>query len=120
MKESMLHNKALEFATEIVLFYQEFSKTNKDNTLSKQLLRSGTSIGANLNEATYGNSKADFIAKLHISLKETDESIYWLKLFQNAKLIENTRATKLINLAEEIKAILISSLNTSKGNMQGK
>ena len=114
MRESILHNKAFEFATKIVLFYQDFSATHKDNTLSKQLLRSGTSIGANLSEATYGNSKADFIAKLHISLKETSESLYWLKLLHNAKLIEDAKAGELISLAEEIKAMLVSSLNTAK------
>ena len=115
MKESILHSKALEFATQIVLFYQEFSKAHKDNTLSKQLLRSGTSIGANLNEATFGNSKADFVAKLHISLKETGESLYWLKLLHNAKMMEAAKADELISLAEEIKAMLIASLNTAKG-----
>ena len=77
---SPLLEKLLEFATQIVLFYEAFSKTRKDTTIVKQLLRSATSVGANINEAVYGNSKADFISKLHISLKETGESIYWLKL----------------------------------------
>ena len=77
---SPLLEKLLEFATQIVLFYEAFSKTRKDTTIAKQLLRSATSVGANINEAVYGNSKADFISKLHISLKETGESIYWLKL----------------------------------------
>lgn len=76
MKESILQQKSLEFASSIVLFYEKYSKEHKDNTISKQLLRSGTSIGANINEAQYGNSKNDFIAKLHISLKEAGETIY--------------------------------------------
>ena len=75
---SPLLTKSLDFATQIVLFYEEFAKSKKDTTIAKQLLRSATSIGANINESIYGNSKADFIAKLHISLKETGESIYWL------------------------------------------
>ena len=65
--ESPLLNKSLEFASRVVLFYEDFSKSKKDTTIAKQLLRSATSIGANINEAVYGNSKADFIAKLHIS-----------------------------------------------------
>ena len=73
--KSPLLNKSLDFATEAVLFYEEFYKTKKDTTVAKQLLRSATSVGANINEAVYGNSKADFIAKLHIALKETGESL---------------------------------------------
>ena len=64
--ESPLLDKSLEFASQVVLFYEEFSKSRKDTTITKQLLRSATSIGANINEAVYGNSKADFISKLHI------------------------------------------------------
>ena len=112
---SPLLDKSREFATNIVLFYEEFSKTKKDTTIAKQLLRSATSIGANINEAVYGNSKADFISKLHISLKETGESIYLLKLLKNTKLV-NYDFDSLLSLAEEIKRMLISSLNTAKGN----
>ncbi|MBQ4137479.1 MAG: four helix bundle protein, partial [Clostridia bacterium] len=102
-----------DFATQIVLFYEEFSKKKKDTTIAKQLLRSATSIGANINEAVYGNSKADFISKLHISLKETGESIYWLTLLKRTNLIEYN-FDELLSLAEEIKRMLIVSLNTAK------
>ena len=113
MKESVLHSKALNFAAEIVLFYEDFLLLKKDNTIAKQLLRSATSIGANLNEVTFGNSKADFISKLHISLKETSESIYWLSLLQKVyKAIDVL--PNLLQQANEIKAMLIKSLNTSK------
>ena len=112
---SPLLDKSLDFATQIVLFYEEFSKSKKDTTIAKQLLRSATSIGANINEAIYGNSKADFISKLHISLKETGESIYWLKLLKNTKLV-NYDFDSLLSLAEEIKRMLIASLNTAKEN----
>ena len=112
---SPLLDKSLNFATQIVLFYEEFSKTKKDTTITKQLLRSATSVGANINEAIYGNSKADFISKLHISLKETSESIYWLKLLKNTKLV-NYDFDSLLSLAEEIKRMLIASLNTAKEN----
>lgn len=112
---SPLLDKSLDFATQIVLLYEEFSKTKNDTTITKQLLRSATSVGANINEAIYGNSKADFISKLHISLKETGESIYWLKLLKNTKLV-NYDFDSLLSLAEEIKRMLIASLNTAKEN----
>ena len=114
---SPLLDKSLDFATQIVIFYEEFSKSKKDTTIAKQLLRSATSIGANINEAVYGNSKADFISKLHISLKETGESIYWLTLLKQTGLIEYD-FDKLLSLAEEIKRMLIASLNTAKENNQ--
>ena len=76
-------------------------------------MRSATSIGANINEAVYGNSKPDFISKLHIALKETSESIYWLTLLERTKLIEYD-FNGLLMLAEEIKRMLIASLNTAK------
>jgi len=115
MNESPLLDKSLDFATDIVLFYESFSKTKKDTTIARQLLRSATSVGANINEAIYGNSKADFISKLHISLKEISESIYWLNLLKRTGLIEFDYQ-KLLSLAEEIKRMLIASLNTAKNN----
>ena len=72
-------------------------------------------MGANLNEVSFGNSKADFISKLHISLKETGESIYWLTLLKRTGLIDYD-FDGLLSLAEEIKRMLIASLNTAKGN----
>ncbi len=112
---SPLLEKSLDFATKIVLFYEEVSKTRKDTTIAKQLLRSATSVGANINEAIYGNSKADFISKLHIALKETGESIYWLTLLKRTNLIDYN-FDDLLSLAEEIKRMLIASLNTAKEN----
>ena len=114
---SPLLDKSLDFSTQIVLFYEMFSKSKKDTTIAKQLLRSATSIGANINEAVYGNSKADFISKLHISLKETGESIYWLTLLKRTNLIEYDFES-LLALAEEIKRMLIASLNTAKQNIK--
>ena len=111
--ESPLLSKSLSFATEIVIFYEEYAKSRKDTTIAKQLLRSATSVGANLNEAIYGNSKADFISKLHISLKETSESIYWITLLKNTKIFEYDYDS-LLNKANEIKRMLISSINTAK------
>ena len=95
--------------------YEAFCKTKKDTTIAKQLLRSATSIGANINEAVYGNIKADFVSKLHIALKETGESIYWLTLLKRTNLIDYP-FDELLLLAEEIKRMLIASLNTAKRN----
>ena len=108
---SPLLEKSMDFATQIVLFYEEFSKSKKDTTIAKQLLRSATSVGANINEAIYGNSK------LHISLKETGESIYWLTLLKRTNLIAYD-FDKLLLLAEEIKRMLIASLNTAKSSAE--
>lgn len=112
--ESPLIEKSLDFATNIVIFYESFSKSKRDTTIAKQLLRSATSIGANLNEAVYGNSKADFISKLHIALKETSESIYWLTLLDRTRMIDYDFKS-LLTQAEEIKKMLIASINTAKG-----
>ena len=90
--ESPLLDKSLEFASRVVLFYEEFSKSRKDTTIARQLLRSTTSIGANINEAVYGSSKADFIAKLHISLKEAGERIYWLTLLKRTAVYGSSKA----------------------------
>ena len=106
-------DKSLDFSVRIVLFYETFSKTHKDTTIAKQLLRSAASVGANINEAVYGNSKADFISKLHIALKETGESIYWLTLLEKTNLFEFDY-NKPLSLANEIKSMLIASINTAK------
>ncbi len=111
--DSPLLDKSLEFASRIVLFYEDFSKSKRETTIAKQLLRSATSIGANINEAVYGNSRADFIAKLHIALKETGESIYWLTLLKRTGIFEYTYDS-LLSQAEEIKRMLIASVNTAK------
>ncbi|PWM27417.1 MAG: hypothetical protein DBX36_01775 [Oscillospiraceae bacterium] len=81
--------------------------------MAKQLLRSATSVGANINEAVCGSSKADFISKLHILLKETSESIYWLTLLDRTKLIDYDFSS-LLSLAEKIKKMLTSSISTAK------
>ncbi len=114
--DNPLLDKSLDFAVQIVLFYENYSKSKKDTTIPKQLLRSATSIGANINEAVYGNSKADFIAKLHISLKETGESIYWLTLLKRTGFFEY-QYDPLLSQAEEIKRMLISSIKTAKGGI---
>lgn len=114
MKESILKDKALDFAAKVIQHYPKFLLNNKENVIAKQLLRSGTSIGANINEAIFASSKPDFINKLHIALKECNESIYWIELIIRVKT--DAIFSDLLSNVNEIKAMLIASLNTSKKN----
>lgn len=113
-RESILLEKTLRFAARIVKLYQYLIKEKHESIISKQIIRSATSIGANANEAVYGVSKADFIAKLHISLKETAETEYWLRLLVLSDYISDEEGRSLINDCLEIKRILIATLNTAK------
>ena len=90
MKENILIDKSIDFGARIVKLHRHLNKTQHESVLSKQILRSGTSIGANINEAQYGNSKADFIAKLHISLKETAETEYWLHVLHKSDYLDES------------------------------
>ena len=87
------------------------------SVLTNQLLRSGTSIGANIHEANYASSKADFIAKMQIALKECHETEYRLKLFNKTKIINDDSFSKLSNDSGKIRRILISSINTAKADL---
>ena len=84
--------------------------------LTNQILRSGTSIGANVHEANYAQSKADFINKMQIALKECHETEYWLKLFSKTAIIDEDIYKNLSGKSGKIRRVLIASLNTAKGN----
>ena len=116
MKENVLIEKSVDFGARIVKLHRYLVKTKHESVISKQILRSGTSIGANVNEAQYGNSKADFIAKMHIALKETAETEYWLHILEKSEYLEHNLAASVLNDCLEIKRILISSINTAKQN----
>lgn len=116
MKENLLIDKSIAFAVRIIKLQEYLIKNKKEKIISKQVLRSGTSIGANINEANYGQSKADFISKLHIALKETAETEYWIKLLSLSEYIEKNLSESLLNDCLEIKRILIASINTAKEN----
>ena len=111
-------DKSIDFGVRIVKLHRYLVQTKHETVLSKQILRSGTSIGANVNEAQYGNSKADFIAKLHIALKETAETEYWLNLLKKSDYLDEDMAASVLNDCLEIKRMLISSINTAKGNQE--
>ena len=109
-QNSILLDKSLHFAARIVKLQKYLLKEKREGIISKQIIRSATSIGANANEAIYGISKADFIAKLQISLKETAETEYWLRLLILSEYISEELGNSLLNDCLEIKKILISTL----------
>ena len=115
-QKSILLDKSLLFAARIVKLHKYLTKEKREAIISKQIIRSATSIGANANEAVYGISKADFIAKLQISLKETAETEYWLKLLTMSEYITDDMGKSLLNDCLEIKRMLIASINTAKEN----
>ena len=116
MKENILIDKSIDFAARIMKLCKFLEDNQKEHIISKQIVRSGTSIGANINEAQYGNSKADFIAKLHISLKETAETEYWLRLLNKSEYVDEKLFKSLLDDCLELKKLLISSINTAKNN----
>ena len=116
MKENILVNLSKQFAVDIVNLCTELKEQKKSSILLNQLLRCGTSIGANIHEANYAHSKADFVAKFQIALKECYETEYWLELFVKSELIEREAAKDLCNQCGSIRRMLIASINTAKEN----
>ncbi len=114
INNNVLLDKSLRFAARIVKLHRYLLKEKKDFVISNQIIRSATSIGANANEAIYGTSKADFIAKLHISLKEAGETEYWIKLLVLSDYITEAEGNSLLDDCQELKRILVSTLNSSK------
>lgn len=113
MADSPLIIKSKEFALQIIKVCNYVKQTKKESVLTNQLIRSGTSVGANIREAFYGHGKADFIAKLQIALKECSESKYWIELLIESRYYKDKT---LLNKCTEVKRILISSINTAKEN----
>ena len=116
MSTSVLREKSKEFAISIILTCQEIKKINKESVLTNQLIRSGTSIGANIHEANYAQSKADFISKLEIALKECYESEYWLELLFETNYLNEIEFEKIRNNCGIIRRLLIASCKTAKDN----
>lgn len=109
--------KSYDFAVKVVKLSQDIVREKKEYVLSKQLLRSGTSIGANAEEAIGGQSKKDFIAKLSISYKEARESRYWIRLLYDTGYISETRKDEFILLIDELLRIIGSILKSSKASL---
>ncbi len=116
MKENIIQEKSFAFAIRVVNAYKYLTEQKKEFVLSKQLLRSGTSIGANVEEATGGQSKKDFIAKISISYKEARETKYWLNLLTATDYLDEKLSKSLLDDAEELCKILSSILLTTKQN----
>ena len=117
MKESVLREKSYQFALRIIKLYQFIADEKKEFVLSKQILRSGTSIGANVEEAGHAQSKTDFIHKLSIAQKEAAETNYWLRLLRDSNFLTEKQAESLLNDCEEIQKMLTSSIKTTKANL---
>ena len=114
MKSNILKDKSYLFALRAVKLSQHLVVTLKEYVLAKQVLRSGTSIGANIEEAFQAESKADFVHKLAIANKEAFETHYWLRLLKDSKLITNRQAESLLTDCHELQRILIAAIKTSK------
>lgn len=113
MADSLLITKSKSFALKIIKVCNIVKQSKKETVLTNQLIRSGTSVGANIREAFYGHGKADFIAKLQIALKECSESEYWIELLIESGYYDDT---KILEMCIEVKKLLISSINTAKAN----
>ena len=112
--ENLILNESKKFALRIVKLYQYLTEQKREFILSKQLMRSGTSIGANVREATQAQSRPDFISKMQIALKEASESEYWLELLHESNYISDTEFESLYSDCNRINRILISIVKTSK------
>jgi four helix bundle protein len=114
-KESVLREKSENFTTRIIKLYQYLSETKHERTISNQIYRSGTSIGANIAESTNAQSRADFISKLSIALKEANETEYWLKSLYNGNFIDEKGFNSMFNDNEELIKMLVKSIKKLKG-----
>ena len=117
MRNDKLSVQSMDFAVEIIKLVKEL-KQKRESVVSNQIGRSGTSIGANIREAQYAHSKADFISKLQIALKEANETGYWLELLYKTKYITESEYKKLNDMCVSLRAMLISSINTAKTNIK--
>lgn len=117
MKDSVLRAKSKSFAIRIVRLYQWLCKDKCEYIMSKQLLKSGTSIGANIHEAAFAQSKRDFVSKMHIALKEAAETDYWLELLVSTDYLTEEQHTSIKADNDELLRLLHSTVNTTKSNM---
>ena len=115
MRDDKLSVQSMDFAVSIINLVKEL-KLKKQNIISNQIGRSGTSIGANIREAQYAHGKADFVSKLQIALKEANETGYWLELLYKTNYIDEETYKNLDSACTSIRIMLIASINTAKEN----
>ncbi len=120
MKENIIKQKSFVFAVRIVKLYQYLCENKKEFTLSKQLLRSGTSVGAMIREAEYAESKLDFIHKMAIAQKEINETIYWLELLQSTEYLSKDQFRNINTDAVEIIKLITSIIKTTKARIKNQ
>lgn len=117
MKENIIKDKSFSFAIRVVRLYQFLTADKKEYTLSKQLLRSGTSVGAMVRESEHAESKADFKHKMAIAQKEINESIYWLELLKETDYLSNEQFDSINKDAIEIIKLVTSIIKSTKQNI---
>ena len=114
MKQNIIKEKSFDFAIDIVNLYKELAYNKKEYVMSRQLLKSGTSIGANVREAEFAQSKPDFTNKMSISLKEANETDYWLDLLHETEFINKAEFDKFKSKSTEMLKLLVSIVKSSK------
>ena len=118
MSQGPLLQKSKQFAVRIIRFYNFLQKEKNEHVMSKQILRSGTSIGANARESNNAQSSADFINKLSIALKEADETAYWLEILHEGDIIDQQQFDSMHSDLKELIALLTASIKTCKQNKE--
>jgi four helix bundle protein len=114
---NIIQEKSFELAKEIVVIYQYLTHEKREYVLSRQLLRSGTSIGANAAEAGAGQTRKDFISKMNISYKEAQETLFWLRLLKETGYLNHSNSDHVMKLCEEVCRILCAILKTANNNL---
>ena len=117
MTESKLRTQSMDFSVAVIQLVKEL-KLKKESVIANQIGRSGTSIGANIREAQYAHSKADFVAKLQIALKEANETGYWLELLYRTDYLSEAEYKALDSACTSLRVMLISSINTAKSDVK--
>ena len=112
----IIRDRSFDFALSIIKLYSFLTDSKKEYVLSKQILKSGTSIGANIREARNAQSNSDFISKYSIALKEADETQYWIELLYASEFIDDNAYKSLNGVVNELISLLISSIKTAKNN----
>ena len=117
-KKETVKEKSKKFALRIVHLYQYLTDNKKEFVLSKQILRSGTSIGANLAESTCAVTEKDFLSKVYIALKETEETLYWLDLLKESRFIDSKSHSSMFADCQEIAKMLTKTIKTLRSRLQ--
>ncbi|MFH1896080.1 MAG: four helix bundle protein [bacterium] len=115
-KDNLILNKSYQFSLRVIKLYRFLSEKKREFVLSKQVLRSGTGIGANVEEAIGAQSKKDFVSKMSIAYKETRETRYWIRLLKDSQYVDERAAESLLNDCEELCKIIGAIQKTSKIN----